>query len=347
MKPVHGNASENKLKRGRILASYHGAGKGARLSELCRSLVGEQHESWQRLKDAYEALRRLKTRAVPLAASSVFLYHNPGRLASATAPVGPKDVKERPCFLCLENLPAEQKWVLYRDEYRILCNPLPLFSHHLTIAHVNHRPQGIAESFDTFLALAADLGEEWVVLYNGPRCGASAPDHLHLQALPAGKLPVEGDLRKKATLGLISRRDDAALWSARALGRQALILNGSRPEAIGHMFSRLLAILRNTCGADDEPMMNLTGFYDRGSWVVALFPRQKHRPDVFFREGEERILVSPGAVEMAGVLVTPVERDFHRLDPASVAEIYREVSMDENVFAEVLRGMTAPSSTDS
>lgn len=309
------------------------------LPEHIHDLFSEQMGSWQKLQDAYEILKTLKTRAISFDGFSVSLCNNPARLTSATAAVGQKDVRDRPCFLCLHNLPMEQKGILYRGEFIILYNPMPVFPYHLTVAHVVHRPQSVAEYFDVFLSLAADLGEKWTTLYNGPRCGASAPDHLHFQALPEGRLPIEYELRKPGKLILTFKSEGVRIYTAHGMGREVIVLVGKDREPMVHTFKKTLVSLMAEIPTDDEPMMNLAGFHDGKSWHIALFPRQKHRPDAFFREGDERVVVSPGAVEMAGVLVTPVEKDYFRLDAQAVEAIYQEVSLNRNTVIRAIEAM--------
>jgi hypothetical protein len=322
----------------KTFAQFEGGASSASLSEHCLVLLAEQRESWRELKDAYDALKTVRTRSLSLNGFSVLLYYNPGRLTSATAAVGKKDIKERPCFLCLDSLPSEQKGIFYRNDYLILCNPRPVLPSHFTIAHVDHRPQAILESFNVFLNLTADLGHGWITLYNGPRCGASAPDHLHFQALPTGHMPLEREIHGGTSFLLATQVEGVSIYAANGLGREILMLEGDNRESMTQVFSKVLAALKNAMHADDEPMVNVAGFYDK-SWLVALFPRQKHRPDVFYREGDERIVVSPGVVEMAGVLVTPMEKDFELLDAATVEAIYREVSMNGVIFAKVIQEM--------
>jgi hypothetical protein len=323
----------------KTFAQFNGGESAASLSEHCLVLLAEQRESWQELKDAYDALKTVRTRNLFLNGFSVLLYYNPGRLRSATAAVGKNDVQERPCFLCLDNLPSEQKGIFYRNDYLILCNPRPVLPSHFTIAHVEHRPQAISESFDAFLNLTADLGHGWITLYNGPRCGASAPDHLHFQALPMGHMPIEHEIHGGTRLLLATRVEGVSIYAANDLGREILVLKGDNCESMTQTFLKVLAALKGAVHTDEEPMMNIAGFYDKGSWLVALFPRQKHRPDIFYKEGDERIVVSPGVVEMAGVLVTPMEEDFERLDAETVEAIYQEVSMDGDVFLKAIKNI--------
>ena len=323
----------------KTFTSFDGGESSTNLAAHCLDLLSQQRESWQKLKDAYEALKTVRTRSVLLHGFSVLLYHNPGRMTSATAAVGQKDVKDRPCFLCLNNLPSEQRWILYRNKYRILCNPMPAFPSHFTVAHVEHRPQAIAENFDVFLGLMTDLGNGWMTLYNGPRCGASAPDHLHFQAIPAGRMPVEQEIREAARLSLVVQIEDIFVYRVNDMGREIIVLVGDNRVSMAYAFTRVFTALKEVITTEDEPMVNIAGFHDGGSWHIALFPRQKHRPDAFFKEGDERIVVSPGVVEMAGVLVTPMEKDFERLDTEAVEGIYREVSLDGKILAKVIKAM--------
>jgi ATP adenylyltransferase/5',5'''-P-1,P-4-tetraphosphate phosphorylase II len=331
-----------------LYARFDGVESTTSLSAHCLELLSEQKESWQKLKDAYGALRTLRTRSMDLNGFSVRLYCNPGRLASAVAAVGQKDIKDRPCFLCIQNLPSEQKGIFYREEYMILCNPMPVFPSHLTIAHVEHRPQAISEDFDAFLTLMADLGEGWIALYNGPRCGASAPDHLHFQALPAGHMPVEQKILEGAGFMLAAQIEDVFVYRSRDMGREIIVLEGDKRVSMVHAFTKILAALKKVVSAQDEPMVNVAGFFKKvgsegflnmGKWRVLIFPRQKHRPDSYFKEGGDRIVVSPGVVEMAGILITPLERDFERLDAASVEGIYQEVSLDGNILTKAIENM--------
>lgn len=323
----------------KTFSQFDGGDTSASLSEHCLVLLEEQRESWQELKDAYDALKTVRTRSLLLKGFSVLLYYNPGRLISATAAVGKKDIRERPCFLCIDNLPSEQKGIFYRNDYLILCNPRPVLPSHFTVAHVEHHPQAISERFDAFLRLAEDLGNGWITLYNGPRCGASAPDHLHFQALPTGHIPIEREIHGEARLLLVARVEGVSIYAANDLGREILVLKGNNRESMTQAFLKVLSALKAAIHNDDEPMVNVAGFYNKGSWLVALFPRQKHRPDVFYREGDERIVVSPGVVEMAGVLVTPMEKDFEQLDTETVEAIYQEVSMDGDVFLKAIKNI--------
>ncbi len=148
----------DRLLKDKIHSTFDGVQPGKSLAGLCLKLLADQKETWPVLREGYEALRQVRERSIPCSGFSVLLQHNPGRIMSTLAAVGEQDTNERPCFLCLHHLPEGQKGVLYRDEYLILCNPMPVFSAHFTIAHIDHRPQSISGHVDTFLRLMADFG---------------------------------------------------------------------------------------------------------------------------------------------------------------------------------------------
>jgi hypothetical protein len=324
------------MKRQKTYAVFDGSQNTENLSALCLELLTEQIKTWPDLRQGYESLKTIRVREVPCKGFSVRIQHNPGRIRSTAADVGDSHINSRPCFLCLNNLPEAQKGILYRNAYMILCNPAPVFSSHLTISHLDHRPQSIKENIETLLRLACDFGEHWALLYNGPRCGASAPDHLHFQAVPSGLTPIEKEITEERNLSFVTKVDSVRISFADGLGREVMILEGDDPPAIANVFSWILAVLKKALHTNEEPMMNIAGLYDNGIWRLIVFPREKHRPEAFFREGNDRILVSPAVVEMCGVIVTPSEKDFERLD-ASIAEgIYREVSLKAGIVERIL-----------
>ncbi|HMK75178.1 MAG TPA: DUF4922 domain-containing protein, partial [Thermodesulfobacteriota bacterium] len=224
-------------------------------------------------------------------------------------------------------------------EYLILCNPMPVFSSHLIISHLDHRRQAIAEHTDTLLQLMADFGSGWTILYNGPKCGASAPDHLHFHAGPSGQMPIEKEIREEKRLTLLKRVDGVSLYRLRDLGREVIILEGDDLMAVKGFFKRFLNALKEVLFVDEEPKINIAGFRKEGKWHLVIFPRRKHRPDIFFKEGDRRVVVSPGVIDMGGLLITPVERDFYRLDAAAVEGIYREVSLEGKTVERAVDAM--------
>jgi hypothetical protein len=307
------------------------------LADLADALLARQKTEWAALAAGHDALESVRIREIEAGDCRVRAQFNPGRIVSSGAALDPESIRKRPCFLCRENLPPEQQAIRYRDEYLILCNPAPIFPAHWTVAHVRHLPQSIENHIEIFLRLAEDFGPRAILLYNGPRCGASAPDHLHFQAAQAGLMPVEAeslDPRKRA--GTL-RRDGAVISRIAGMGRGILVIEGPRRQNVASAMMEVIGVLGRATVSDDEPMMNLLGSHTPDGWRLIVFPRRKQRPDIYFREEGKRRVISPGAVEMGGIMVTPREEDFLALTPDLVLEIYDDVAFDdaaiENLFA--------------
>lgn len=324
------------MKQQKIYASFDGSQNRENLSELCLELLAEQKKTWPELQKAYEYLKNIKVRDLHCTGFSVKIQHNPGRVRSSTANIDNAHINSRPCFLCINNLPEPQKGILYRDAYLILCNPAPVFPSHLTISCLYHRPQAIAEHVDTLIQLAVDLGKQWAVLYNGPRCGASAPDHLHFQAVPSGLMPIEKEKSDEKRFFIIREIDGVTISRIHDFGREVITLVGENKPNIVSVFKCILTALTKMLLTDDEPMINAIVQNNEKSLRFFIFPRAKHRPEAFFGTGADRILVSPAVIEMGGVIITPIEKDFERLGASDVEDIYKEVSLGKDVIYEIL-----------
>ena len=310
------------------------------------ALIEQQRRAWPLLAQGTAALAEIETRRVPVAASEVVIQHNPHRIRSTAAAVDKGSVEKRPCFLCAENLPPEEKGIAYGEELGIFCNPFPILSRHLTVVHRRHVEQTIVGNFESLLALAADLAPDYFALYNGPQCGASAPDHLHFQACSRELLPIAEDLQAEIAadpahceICEAGPRDQFELFTMAGCGRSVIVLRGNRPEEVAAWFYRVVDELPRLEG-HTEPMMNIICTYERDTFTAFLFPRTKHRPASFFAEGEARLIVSPGAIDMAGVIVTPRPEDFARLDGARVEAIYAEVSPTDEAVNDILERVT-------
>ncbi|MGD0231650.1 MAG: DUF4922 domain-containing protein [Syntrophorhabdales bacterium] len=326
------------LRGNRIYASLDKTASQKPLPALCLDLLAEQKRTWPACGRGYESLKEVREREIPCNGFSVRVQHNPGRITSTLADVGEKAVRGRACFLCPDGLPEGQKGILYRDDYLILCNPMPVFPAHFTISHLRHLPQGVDGAVTTLLRLMADLGPSFRVLYNGPRCGASAPDHLHFQAVPAGLMPIEGEISAEKR-DFARKINGVFVWRVKDVARQVVILDGPDPDALGDVFQGFVKALKGVLLVSEEPMMNLICLRAGDCYAILVFPRAKHRPDAFYGKGGERLAVSPAVVEMGGVIVSPMERDFERLDRARIEGIFHEVSPDAGTVEEAIRAM--------
>jgi hypothetical protein len=250
--------------------------------------------------------------------------------------VDPKSISERKCFLCLENLPSEQKAILYQEEFLILCNPVPIFDKHLTVTHTKHIPQSIEEFIPAFLALARSMSPAFTVFYNGPQCGASAPDHLHFQACPAGAISLAQEMMIPTRRELKKSVGEVTLYSLKDVGRQAVIIDGTSAAKVASVFTRMISVMQHLLHTNEEPMMNALCSYLDGTWRVLVILRRKHRPDVFFKDGEEQVMISPALVDIGGMVVAPIEKDFHRVDGKMIQSIYDEVLWDRDSVDRLL-----------
>lgn len=307
------------------------------LHTITHRLYESQRQAWPMLRDGVAALENVQFRDVSCGSFNVRLQYNPKRIVSTGAKVDAAAIKERKCFLCGANLPPEQQGILVREKFLILCNPMPIFPEHFTIAHVDHIPQSIEESILTFLSLAKELSPRYSVFYNGPKCGASAPDHLHFQASPRGAIPAEKELPE--FVRTVKEIGSVRVAMAEGYGRSVIVLTGQSEQGMELAFLRLTSAMRRVTGTNDEPLMNVLCSYEAETWTITVFVRGKHRPDVYFKEGEEKVLISPASVDIGGLVVTPMEKDFLRADAALLTSIYQETSVPQDTVQRIIEAL--------
>lgn len=266
----------------------------------------------------------------------------PQRLRSVAAKTGAAALAARPCFLCTPQLPAEQISLnlLYADNqiqsceqaqedgYRLLVNPFPVFKQHFTIAALRHRPQSLSKDLPVILALAAAM-PSYLLFYNAPGAGASAPDHLHFQAAPKASMPLDRDFASwhAAHSRLLFRTAESKVYTQADFLRTAWLLQGSDSEDLCLLLQELLQLIALHSGsATQEPRVNLLCWYQEGSWFCMLFARSQHRPTCYYESGERQIMVSPGSVEMGGLIILARQEDFDKLHPELISRIYAEVT---------------------
>lgn len=297
-------------------------------SNMVNDLFESQFMEWPLARDNYGQLDGVRVRKIPFPGYEIAVQFNPGRIVSSAAKVDAGSIKARPCFLCEDNRPPEQRGVPFGSDYIILINPFPIFRRHLTIVNRAHTPQQIEGNFASMLSLAEAL-PDFVIFYNGPQCGASAPDHLHFQAGNRGFLPVEKDFGKPdlGTAAVSSEGVELRLWSG--YGRGMLTLAGSDSRAIDNAFSRFYGTFAATQPERPEPMLNMLAYHSAGRWTVHIVPRRVHRPSCYFAAEQERILLSPASVDMGGVFITPREEDYNKITAADISSILGEVCLSD------------------
>ncbi|MGH9845594.1 MAG: DUF4922 domain-containing protein [Blastocatellia bacterium] len=288
------------------------------------ALIRQQIETWPMLREAVAGLDEVQYKKLQVKGLDVYAQFNPNRIVSTGAKVDAATIQKRLCFLCVENLPPEEMGIPFGEEFVALCNPFPVLRNHLVISSRAHTPQTITGNFGTLLDLARELGDGWFTLYNGPRCGASAPDHLHFQACSREILPA------LQAVAAQTHPDDFPL-----LGLNALIERGGEHRLM-EWFDLVLGFLSEMETSGDEPMINVVAAYDRDQWTVIVYPRRKHRPSAYDAEGDAKLTISPAAIDLSGVVVVPNPEHFARIAAADVERIYDEVLLDDDAFDDLL-----------
>ena len=309
-------------------------------SRVIDRLIVRQLRDWDVAGANYEALAGAVTRTLHLGEATITLQFNPERRRSSAAAIDKKSISSRKCFLCSENQPVKQKAMLWGDHYKIQVNPYPIFSRHLTIADLRHVPQRLAGRVGDMLSLAKAL-PDFVVFYNGPQCGASAPDHAHFQAGAKGEMPLCGEILH-ATTHLLTDGDEGFIGYVDTLGRSLFTIETTTVRAAERYALRLLDLLPPTDGGD-EPMVNVLCWWDttERAWRMVIFPRRKHRP-ACYGEGEGRLLLSPGAVDMGGLWAVPEFKDYDTLTAAQVQALYDELCLSRDELSPIIRRYNNP-----
>ena len=305
-----------------------------------KALYDHQKHVWPEFRRGHEAMARAQHKTIRLKNCSVLCQYTPHRMRSVSAKVDPSSVRKRSCFLCPGSLQTEEKGLIYGKEYLILCNIAPIFDLHLVISHQHHLRQTIRNRFADAMALAQDLSPHFALIYNGPRCGASVPDHLHFQAFPGQNIPLRAQLRDDRHTSVhipILSTPEIRITAPVGFSRRFLTLESTDRATLSFWFFRILEILRG--GQDDgadEPRVNLVMVFRNDQWELVVFPREKHRPSCFHRSGESQLLISPGAIDMGGFFVIPRKRDYEKVDAQVLEGIYQEVTIREDRFSRLI-----------
>ncbi|MCK9425229.1 MAG: DUF4922 domain-containing protein [Ignavibacteriaceae bacterium] len=307
--------------------------------EAAKNLIRQQKISWEQCKNGYSTLESVEVKVFHFDNFSIKLQFNPGRMISTSAKVDTKSINERKCFLCKENLPQEQQSLEYKDDFLILVNPFPIFPEHFTLPSIHHSKQNIEDSFPVLMDFCKDLSPDYSVFYNGPRCGASAPDHLHFQAGTKNFMTIdhEYELLKEKFGEEILKIKSLCVSAINDGLRKMISFEGNLKSEIEKVFQIFYSTLKKINGQEEEPMMNVLGSYQNEKWRIIVFLRKKHRPDAFFLEDEEKkILLSPAAVDIGGVCITPRQKDFATMTEEKLKDIFNEVFIDKSMFQKYI-----------
>ena len=293
-----------------------------------------QLEKWEAARQRYHDLRSAKTRELVVGAYSIQVQWNPARMVSTGAQIDQKTIAERPCFLCEKNRPKEQIKKEIDGQYELLVNPFPILQQHFTIPSLKHQPQRILDSYGEIHKLLEEF-PEMMVFYNGPQCGASAPDHAHFQAGTSGLLPLQMSWQRlsRNLTKLVSLNDDEDISLIDDYPCAALLIRSRSQYGDEQLFRRLYEALPAT---EPEPMMNIVAWRCNDDFLSVVFPRTKHRPDCYYKEGNEQFVISPGALDMAGIIITPRQEDYERLTPEMALGILNEISLKGEALQQLL-----------
>ena len=280
-----------------------------------------QLEKWDDARHRFRDLKHVETKKL---SEEVRLQFNPARIVSTGAKIDKKTLGERPCFLCDKNRPKEQMSQQIDERFHLLVNPFPILPVHFTIPARKHQPQAICKNYGEmhrFLSLHSEL----MVFYNGPKCGASAPDHLHFQAGTSGILPLQANWQRlsRNLTDIISLNDEEKIAVVRDFIVPAFVIISKSEESDETLFHRLYKSMPMR-GDETEPMMNIIAWRKGDEYISVVIPREKHRPEAYFAEGDAQVMVSPGALDMSGLIITPREEDFHKLTEESATTILQE-----------------------
>lgn len=297
-------------------------------------LIADQLKNWETARVNYANLSKVLTRELKFGDNiRIKIQYNPERMRSSTAVRDPKTVERKSCFLCRDNRPPQQMGIEYRNDYIILINPYPIFDKHLTLPSLSHSPQLIAGRFTDMLELTKQLSE-YSLFYNGPNCGASAPDHFHFQAGNKGFMPIEDEFQK-AEKELLSSLKGCNTYALNHGFRKVLVLCGSDSLKLTMLFNHIMRIFSSYLPSDPEPMINIISLWQDEEWSIFVFPRQKHRPDQYFLSAKEQILLSPASVDFGGVLITPRQEDYEKLNKETIKDIFEQLSLEDKIWEAI------------
>ena len=301
-----------------------------------------QLEMWE---DARHRFRDLKHVEVRQLSDQLKVQFNPARIVSTGAKIDKHTLGERPCFLCERNRPKEQMTKQIDDHFQLLVNPFPILPVHFTIPATKHQPQSIYRHYGEMHRLLS-LHSELMVFYNGPKCGASAPDHLHFQAGTSGVLPLQTNWQRlsRNLTDVISLNDEEKISVLRDFLVPAFVIISKSEDSDEELFHRLYRSMPMR-GDESEPMMNIIAWRKDDEFISVVIPREKHRPDAYFAEGEAQMMVSPGALDMAGLIITPREEDFSKINLDKATALLRECGISAEKTEAIVSNLKASAAT--
>ena len=302
-------------------------------------ILGEFTESqlltWPLASLNFKGLEKVEEKSFQFDGFQIRAQFNPERMRSSVAEVDKQSIAARKCFLCSENRPPEQDAIVFGDDFLILVNPFPIFKNHFTISCNRHIDQRFIPNVKTLLELSAAM-EGFTVFYNGPECGASAPDHLHFQAGETSFMPVTDEFERIKPSGrILFSGEKTKVWAFDNYLRKMISVETSSMDEGMKVVDLYYKHFSAMQPEKMEPMMNALCSFSKDKWTIHLFPRKAHRPTHFYEEGEKQILISPGSVDFGGVFILPRREDFDKISNENIVDILAQVCVDQDVFLEL------------
>ena len=336
------NLYKDRLRTMEISARQHLVrGKADMLvADSLSRFFSRQLETWEDARLHFRDLHRVETRDLPVGETTLRVQFNPARIVSTGAKIDRKTLAERPCFLCAQNRPEQQMKTSIDHKYELLVNPFPILPTHYTIPRKEHVAQAIWDNYGEIHKLLGTF-PDLMVFYNGPKCGASAPDHMHFQAGTSGMLPLQMQWQRlsRNLKEVYALNEDEGIFHIAEYPAPALLIKSRNREHDEQLFQavyRAMETVQTDAAAGEEPMMNIVSWRNREDYLSVVFLRKHHRPACYAAEGDRQMLVSPGALDMAGLLITPRKEDFERITPEQAVDILKEVSLTDEETAAVI-----------
>ena len=320
-----------------LLELIQNTGKNAK--HILSEFVDSQKQSWPLAAANFDGLERVEVKHFQFDGFQIVIQFNPERMLSTSSKTDKESIATRPCFLCSKNRPLEQGKIDFGDQLEILVNPFPIFKLHFTIVSIDHIEQRFLVNAPQMFRLAESL-QGFTVLYNGPECGASAPDHFHFQAGESALLPIAEEFgRLKNTSRIIFSGVNTTIYAFDNYLRKMISIETTSIaeglEVIDIYYKYFQAMQPDKI----EPMMNALCSWINGKWMIHLFPRKAHRPTHYFEYGAKQILISPGSVDFGGVFILPRREDFDKISKENMVDILAQVCLNQDVFLELTEKM--------
>ena len=298
-----------------------------------------QIRSWPLAAANFKGLEKVEERSFQFDGFQVRAQFNPERMRSSVAEVDKQTIAARKCFLCNENRPPEQDAIAFGDDFLILVNPFPIFKNHFTISCTRHVDQRLIPNVKMLFELAESM-EGFTVFYNGPECGASAPDHLHFQAGESSFMPVTDEFERIKSSGrILFSGEKTSVWAFDNYLRKMISVETASMDEGLNVIDLYYKHFEAMQPEKVEPMMNALCSFSSGKWTIHLFPRKAHRPSQFYEKGEKQMLISPGSVDFGGVFILPRREDFDKISKENIVDILVQVCIDQDSFQELTEKM--------